>query len=90
MAKYTKKQVIALFLDSINYPCKIKENDEYPGYMTYNFNILDVQKFHKEMLSAGFYAMQTLRILFVDIELMNLEILHKNTMSNLINVKKKN
>ena len=41
MAKYTKKQVIALFLDSINYPCKIKENDEYPGYMTYNFNILD-------------------------------------------------
>lgn len=54
MAKYTKKQVIALFLDSINYPCKIKENDEYPGYMTYNFNILDVQKFHKEMLSAGF------------------------------------
>lgn len=54
MAKYTKKQVIALFLDSINYPCRIKENNEYPRYMTYDFNILDVQKFHKEMLDAGF------------------------------------
>lgn len=54
MAKYTKKQVIALFLNSINYPCKIKENDEYPRYMTYDFNILDIQKFHREMLEAGY------------------------------------
>lgn len=57
--KYNKEQVIALFLKSMSYrPHKIGKNndDDYPRYLTYDYNILDVPSFHKELLDSGYFS----------------------------------
>lgn len=56
--KFNKSQVTALFLKSLSYrPHKIgkNNNDDYPGYLTYEYNILDVPAFHKEMIEMGYF-----------------------------------
>ena len=56
--KFNKEQVIALFLNSMSYrPHKIgkNNNDDYPGYLSYEYNILDVPSFHKEMIELGYF-----------------------------------
>ncbi len=56
--KYNKEQVIALFLKSMSYrPHKIgKNNNDYPRYLVYDYNILNVPLFHKELLDAGYFC----------------------------------
>ena len=56
--KFNKAQVIALFLKAMSYrPHKIgkNNNDDYPGYLSYEYNILDVPSFHKEMIEIGYF-----------------------------------
>lgn len=57
--RYNKEQVTALFLKSMSYrPHKIGKNneDDYPRYLTYDYNILDVPAFHKELLDKGYFC----------------------------------
>ena len=57
--KYNKEQVTALFLKSMSYrPHKVGKNndDDYPRYLTYEYNILDVPAFHKELINKGYFC----------------------------------
>lgn len=57
--RYAKEQVIALFLKSMSYrPHKIGKNndDDYPRYLTYDYNILDVPSFHKELIDNNYFC----------------------------------
>ena len=55
--KYTKDQAIALFLKAMSYkPNSLGDKDSYPRYMTYGYNILDVPKFHKELIDEGYFC----------------------------------
>lgn len=55
---YNKEQVIALFLNSMSYRPHIigKDNDDYPRYMQYDYKILNVPKFHKELIDEGYFV----------------------------------
>ena len=55
--KYSKEQVIALFLESMSYrPNELgKSNDDYPRYMYYDYCIMDIPQFHNELIANGYF-----------------------------------
>ena len=61
--KYTRPQVTALFLRSMSYkPHKIgKCNDDYPRYLQYEYNILDVPTFHKNLVNKGYFTIASFK-----------------------------
>ena len=58
---YNKEQVVPLFLKSMSYKPHVigKSNDDYPRYMQYDYNILNVPNFHKELVDEGYFTTAT-------------------------------
>lgn len=55
--KYTLEQVKAVFLKAcIEKPCQVGKKDDYNRYWNYEYNILDVPKFHQELIDEGYFC----------------------------------
>lgn len=86
---YTKEQVIALFLKSMSYRVhSLGKKDDYPRYMTYDYNILDVPKFHKELIDSGYFCNAPFEEILKDYKVNDLKELLINKDQNIKGLKK--
>lgn len=89
--KFNKEQVIALFLKSMNYrPHKIGKNndDDYPRYLTYDYNILDVPSFHRELINNGYFCEASLKSIISNYKVNELKDLLLSKNQNIKGLKK--
>ena len=55
--KYTKEQVKAVFLKTyIDKPSSVENKESYSRYWNYEYNILDIPKFHQELIDEGYFC----------------------------------